>query len=88
MNKQLEKAIKRLSEINEEIEEYDGNILKQDIETVLKELKRLQEKTIEKDKIREKIEECIKNIERDERHDEWGYERCKIQVLQELLEGK
>ena len=35
MNKELEEAIERLSKIDETVQEYDGNILKKDIETVL-----------------------------------------------------
>lgn len=37
------------------------------------------------EKLEEDINECIKNIEEDERHDEWGYEQCKIQILNKIL---
>lgn len=38
------------------------------------------------EKIKNKIEECEKEIEEDDRHDEWGYQRCIIQVLVKLLD--
>lgn len=88
MNKQLEKAINDVEELIEQFYEFPnpksveikdreiGNI-----ETILKELKRLQEDYIEKDKIREKIEELNKNKDMIS----GGY---AISILEELLEGK
>lgn len=64
---------------NPEFEDTE-KIYKQ-IETVLTELKRLQEETIEKDKIREKIEQL--NVNRD--MISGGY---AISILEELLESK
>lgn len=86
MNKELEKAIHRIEIHKDYARLTNGTCIvnKQDLETVLKELKRLQEDYIAKDKIREKIEECIKNIEEDEK-DEWGYETYVVQVLNKLL---
>lgn len=62
MNKELEEAIKTMQHWIEYEKENKEKIYKADElikiqETVLKELKRLQEDYIEKDKIREKIEE-------------------------------
>lgn len=92
MNKELEEAIKVLKEIQETNrawlketkEERCEEIYLRDIEaieTALKKLKRLQEDYIEKDKIREKIEELNKNKDMIS----GGY---AISILEELLEGK
>jgi len=93
-NKELEEAINDVEELIEQFYEFPnpksveikdreiGNI-----ETVLKELKRPQEENnkledyIEKDKIREKIEELNKNKDMIS----GGY---AISILEELLEGK
>lgn len=95
MNKQLEEAIKTYNELKrnkEIIENIETNYFLKFAETVLKELKRLQEETIEKDKIREKIEENNKLIEacrEDEEHcgEIYLYENDN-EILEELLEGK
>lgn len=86
MIEELEKSIHRIEIHKDYARLTNGTCIvnKQDLETVLKELKRLQEDYIAKDKIREKIEECIKNIEEDEK-DEWGYETYVVQVLNKLL---
>lgn len=65
-DKELEEAIKTMQHWIEHEKENREKIYKADElikiqETVLTELKRLQEETIEKDKIREKIEELNKN---------------------------
>lgn len=62
---------KALLENNNKIAEY------------VKQLETNNKKLIEK--LEEDINECIKNIEEDERHDEWGYEQCKIQILNKIL---
>ncbi len=97
MNKQLEEAIKRLEHIdryydcNNYYSKYDLDC----IETILKELERLQEENrqqrsqlnsafdngfIHKDKIREKIEDEKINIS--------GLEVVAVEDSEELLEGK
>lgn len=93
MNKELEEAIKRLAEINEKVEEYDGNILKQDIETVLNYI----ENSIPKQLVEEKIEE-LERQRRElgfktylRREDMLNDDRAivyKLEVLKELPEGK
>ncbi len=53
----------------------------QPIKNILEYIEQLEsdkQKLIEK--LEKDIEKCIKNIEEDERHDEWGYEQCKIQI--------
>lgn len=93
MNKELEEAIERLDYIekyydcNNYYNKYDLDC----IETVLKELKRLQEKTIEKDKIREKIEEQKELKEKYLEMREYGQvdiRLYKIAILEELLKGE
>ncbi len=100
MNKELEEArqnlIKQLE--NTKIANECGLATKGEfskdikaIETVLKELKRLQENCIEKDKIREKIEEQNKLKEKYLEMKEYGQvdiRLYKIAILEELLEGK
>lgn len=89
-NKELEEAIKSMQKLKIEIDNifyalHTSNPKKGKERTaigiVLKELKRLQEDCIEKDKIREKIEELNKNKDMIS----GGY---AISILEELLEGK
>ena len=94
-NKELEEAVKILKEIQEmnrawlmqTKEENCEKIYLRDIEAieaVLKELERLQEENIEKDKIRHKIKE-LQNMKVE------GFITAKkfaMSILQELLEGK
>lgn len=95
MNKQLEEAIKRLEHIdryydcNNYYSKYDLDC----IETVLKELKRLQEETIEKDKIREikkqiELPNIIVGGRRNAKTLEYGKRLGKIELCKELLEEK
>ena len=58
MTKEQE-AIERLKSIDETVEEYDGNILKADIETVLNMLK---EKDKEIDKLRNKNKKLLRKL--------------------------
>lgn len=86
MNKELEEAEKTMWHWIEYEKKNKKKINKaEDLieiqEIVLKELKRLQEDCIEKDKIREKIEELNKNKDMIS----GGY---AISILEELLEGK
>lgn len=86
--KQLEEAVNNLKGIIEMFYEFPNprSILIRDyevcdIETVLKELERLQEDYIPKDKIREKIEKLNENRDMIS----GGY---AISILKESLEGK
>lgn len=85
------KELERLQEENSELKLKERNRCLGkygEIEVHVLINKTLQEDYIPKETIKEKIEECIKNIEEDERHDEWGYEHCKIQVLNQLLKRR
>ncbi len=101
-NKELEKAKEILNkkvrnyEINKEIGllekmTKEGREDAEAAKIVLEELKRLQEKTIEKDKIREKIEEQKELKEKYLEMREYGQvdiRLYKIAILEELLEGE
>ena len=98
MNKQLEEAKENIEifiedyKIAEEV--VDGNFI-DSLETVLKEIERLQEEnknSIPKDKIREKIEE-IENLQARVKNNNLIYSRedvfrFQIYILEELLEEK
>ena len=89
-NKELEEAIKTMQHWIEYEKENREKIYKADElikiqETVLKELKRLQEETIEKDKIREKIEERKFKLQQEYRNFE---DDIELNILKELLEGE
>lgn len=91
-NKELEEAIKVLQKLKIEIDNifyalHTSNPKKgkerNAIGVVLKELKRLQEDCIEKDKIREKIEELEKKkVNLPVQH----MKKAQIEILKELLE--
>ena len=94
-NKELEEAVKILKEIQEmnrawlmqTKEENCEKIYLRDIEAieaVLKELERLQEENIEKDKIRHKIKE-LQNMKGEVFI---TAKKFAMSILQELLEGK
>lgn len=94
-NKELEEAIKTLYPLS--IGDFitwfttDGVVkVEVAIETVLKELKRLQEDYIEKDKIREKLQELEKEYKEalEENSTKAFILKCQIEILEELLEGK
>lgn len=102
-NKELEKAKEILNkkvrnyEINKEIRllekmTKEGREDAEAAKIVLEELKRLQEKTIEKDKIREKIEELEKEQVRVKNnrliYSREDIFRFQIYILEELLEGE
>lgn len=94
-NKELEEAVKILKEIQEmnrawlmqTIEENCEKIYLRDIEaieTVLKEIERLQEESIEKDKIRHKIKE-LQNMKVEEEVFITA-KKFAMSILEELLE--
>ena len=93
MNKELEEAIKRLDKFKS-IKILYGNtfaITLQDLEKLQKAIERAEKEFIAKDKIREKITELKKYIYTGENapQDFLQYRvKAKIQVLQELLEGR
>ena len=93
MNKELEEAIKRLDKFKS-IKILYGNtfaITLQDLEKLQKAIERAEKEFIAKDKIREKIKELKKYIYTGENapQDFLQYRvKAKIQVLQELLEGR
>jgi hypothetical protein len=93
-NKELEEAIKSMQKLKIEIDNifyalHTSNPKKGKERTaigiVLKELKRLQEDCIEKDKIREKIEERKFKLQQEYRNFE---DDIELNILKELLEGK
>lgn len=89
MNKELKEAIERLSKIDETVQEYDGNILKKDIQTVLNYI----ENSIPKQEVEERLYE-LKNPDEEfkklERKYCWYKDRRigAIEVLSGLLEAK
>ncbi len=84
MNKELEEAIKRLAEINEKVEEYDGNILKQDIETVLNYI----ENSIPKQVVEEKMIIDMNKLNHSTNGILAEMYKSRITLEKELLEGK
>lgn len=95
MSKELEKSIHRIEIHKDYARLTNGTCIvnKQDLETVLKELRRLQEDYIAKDKIREiKKQIGLPNIivggRRNAKTLEYGKRLGKIELCKELLEEK